>query len=180
MSSNASSIRESAYIGNSSPPPPLNQIALSTEQTTSQSQPNPVLIWLKVRYNHVLFDRSNKCAFQLWWKRTPYGRQVMARDPDLPDPDWGSAHHRLKAWENFIEAANFTSGKPCLFCCQRGKLLKHPLKNDTSAGNLKNHLKTRSCIDGATEKLLLELGSRMSGQVNVVVFSVQCGVCVSH
>jgi hypothetical protein len=170
MSSNAASIRESLQNDYSSPPPPSNQVASSAGQTSIQRPPNPAPSWLETRFNHVLFDRRNTRVFKLWWERTPYGQQVKAGNPNFPDPDWGSANRRSKAWDNFIEAADSTSGKPCIFCYRCERSLKHPPKNHTSAGNLKNHLKTRSCIQGAAQRQLPEIGATSSREVSVFVY----------
>ncbi len=136
MSSNAENDHALFYNDNSSLPPPSNQVTSSSEQTLSQCLLNSVFLSLEVRFNHVHFDRKNYRAFRLWWDRTLYGQQVKAGDPDFPDPGWESANRRSSAWDFSIEAADSMGRRPCIFCCWCERLLKHPLKNDTTAGNL--------------------------------------------
>ncbi len=170
MSSNIASIRKSLQNDYNSPPPPSNQVASSAGQTSSQSPPNPAPSWLETCFNHMLFDCRNTRVFKLLWELMPYRQQVKVGNPDFPHPCRGSANCRSKVWDNFIEAADSTSGKPCIFCYQCERLLKHPLKYNTSAGNFKNHLKTRFCIQGAAQRQLPEIGTTSSREVNVFVY----------
>jgi hypothetical protein len=162
--SKMTSLPSSAMIYSSSPPPTRQQS--SSDQSNRSSQRITVPAGLAVYYGQVLYNAEKDRRFRRWWSQTTYAMAIMEETQGFNDPDWGASGRRSDARQYFIEAANIKSGEPSIFCLCCERKLVHPISPGCSAGNMKNHLKTQSCLCRPMERRLPDMPIQKSNEAS--------------
>ncbi len=135
---------------------PTEQQSRSITQNSNHAASEPLRLGLTERYGCVLFEKEFQDIFHSWWATTYYGQRCLRREQGFPKPNFGLRNRRSKAWNNVVEAAECSTGTPCVICAHCETKLVHPNNQNTSAGNLKTHLASATCQKATVRKQLPE------------------------
>ncbi len=150
--------------------PSTEQQLQSIIQSSNHAVSEPLRLGLTECYGCVLFEKEFEDIVHSWWTTTYYGRRCLRREHGFPKPNFGLWNQRSEAWNNIIEAAERSTGTPCVICARCEIKLVHPNNHNTSAGNLKTHLASATCQKATVRKQLPE--KRVQTVLEVSKFSL--------
>jgi hypothetical protein len=141
-----------------------NDNDLLSTPASSQSIPCPLPPSILNRANaqrHVVWEPATAAQFQDWWNDTRYGIQNATKKERKLRWDKPKVS---KHWLSFKQAALIRNGEPNIICRLCHKVLIHPSLSNTGTTNMKNHLKSTSCLkgrDGGVQSDLVDILCRV-------------------